>query len=88
MLFTVIWYINCVHCYMVFSVPPRWITKPESTFVIRLNTVYLDCMAAGIPDPNITWSKNTGLVTLNYMLSLIIQSLNICLMPICVSAAT
>lgn len=48
--------------YLVYlsAVPPRWVVEPEDTFVIRKNSVYLDCLATGIPEPSISWSDNEG----------------------------
>lgn len=49
------------------DVPPRWVIEPENAEIVRLNPVFLDCMAAGTPDPHITWSKANGPLPVRYV---------------------
>lgn len=39
---------------------PEWIEIPEDTEVILGSSGTLNCMASGIPDPKVTWSKTDG----------------------------
>ncbi|ESO90668.1 hypothetical protein LOTGIDRAFT_163888 [Lottia gigantea] len=39
------------------QVPPRWVIKPQNSFVVLHQSVQLDCQTAGTPTPVITWKK-------------------------------
>lgn len=51
------------------DVPPRWKEEPEDKFVIRQKSIFINCHATGIPEPQITWSRreNKGLFPPNYV---------------------
>lgn len=46
--------------YVLFTVPPTWVNEPEDSFVILGNSVILDCLTSGLPQPKLTWKKASG----------------------------
>ncbi|XP_059143240.1 cell adhesion molecule DSCAM-like [Physella acuta] len=48
------------------DVPPRWVMEPEDSFVILHESVQLDCLADGTPDPQVVWKKAEGQTPGNY----------------------
>ncbi|KAH3692730.1 hypothetical protein DPMN_193884 [Dreissena polymorpha] len=52
------------------DVPSSWIIKPEDTSVIRLNSVVIDCLVTGIPEPSVTWSEQKAHLSRSDMVSL------------------
>ncbi|XP_050687578.1 uncharacterized protein LOC126981013 isoform X4 [Eriocheir sinensis] len=44
----------------VLSLPPEWMTEPDSVTVLEGDAATLDCEAYGSPNPNMTWARLEG----------------------------
>ncbi|KFM75225.1 Down syndrome cell adhesion molecule-like protein, partial [Stegodyphus mimosarum] len=45
---------------MIVNVPPRWKVEPTNNFAVVGQSVTMDCIAEGYPNPRIFWKKATG----------------------------
>lgn len=43
------------------TVPPKWIHEPKDTALMLGNTMMINCLADGFPEPTVTWFKGEGL---------------------------